>query len=298
MTYALTVGGYRDIMRSEREIFKLILAVAEKDERIRAVILNGSRANSKIERDRYQDYDIVFFVKDLESFGEDLHWIDVFGERIIMQMPNTMQIDDEPQIQNDDGITYLMLFSDTNRIDLNLIKVENRDEYRDSLTEILLDKDRQNPVGAEPSDKDYWVKRPTQKQFLDCCNEFWWVSTYVVKGLRRNEIIYAKDMLDNPVRKMFMRMLGWYIGVNTDFSVNIGQSNKYMKNYVDAGLWNKIIMTYSDANEQNIRRSLREMINIFHEKGMLVATRLGFKYNREESYKVRKYLLKMGLSRE
>jgi len=32
-------------MRSEKEIYQLILSVAKKDERIRAVVLNGSRAN-------------------------------------------------------------------------------------------------------------------------------------------------------------------------------------------------------------------------------------------------------------
>jgi len=34
----------KEIMRTEKEIFALILQVACEDERIRAVILNGSRA--------------------------------------------------------------------------------------------------------------------------------------------------------------------------------------------------------------------------------------------------------------
>lgn len=46
-------------MRSQEEMFRLILETAQADERIRAAFLNGSRANPKVEPDRYRDYDVV-----------------------------------------------------------------------------------------------------------------------------------------------------------------------------------------------------------------------------------------------
>ena len=49
-------------MRSEQEMFDLILNTAKEDERIRAVMMNGSRANPNAPRDCFQDYDIVYFV--------------------------------------------------------------------------------------------------------------------------------------------------------------------------------------------------------------------------------------------
>jgi aminoglycoside 6-adenylyltransferase len=45
-------------MRNESKIFQLILDIAQRDERIRAVILNGSRANPNAKKDIFQDYDI------------------------------------------------------------------------------------------------------------------------------------------------------------------------------------------------------------------------------------------------
>jgi aminoglycoside 6-adenylyltransferase len=74
--------------RSEKEMFDLILGVAKADDRIRAVVLNGSRANLSARRDCFQDYDIVFVVKDIRPFTRDHSWIDVFGERMILQMPD------------------------------------------------------------------------------------------------------------------------------------------------------------------------------------------------------------------
>ena len=38
-------------MRSEKEMMELILRVAEKDQRVRAVAMNGSRTNSNVPKD-------------------------------------------------------------------------------------------------------------------------------------------------------------------------------------------------------------------------------------------------------
>jgi aminoglycoside 6-adenylyltransferase len=45
-------------MRTEQEMFDLILNIAKKDERIRAVFMNGSRTNPNAVKDIFQDYDI------------------------------------------------------------------------------------------------------------------------------------------------------------------------------------------------------------------------------------------------
>ena len=55
-------------MRSEEEILTLIINVAKTDERIRAVLLNGSRANPNITKDKFQDFDIVYIVNEIKTF--------------------------------------------------------------------------------------------------------------------------------------------------------------------------------------------------------------------------------------
>jgi aminoglycoside 6-adenylyltransferase len=69
----------------------LILEVARKDPRIKAVLLNGSRANPSVEKDMYQDFDIVYVVDEIESWLKDDRWIDVFGPRVMLQMPERMR---------------------------------------------------------------------------------------------------------------------------------------------------------------------------------------------------------------
>src|SRR3954469_20086435 len=98
-------------MRTSEEIKKLILDVASRDERIRAVLLNGSRANIQISPDKYQDFDITYIVDDAESFLLDHRWTNVFGNKIIWQIPHEMGIAKDDYTRRS-SFSILMLFDD------------------------------------------------------------------------------------------------------------------------------------------------------------------------------------------
>ncbi len=82
-------------MRNENEIKNLIIDFATKDKRIRAVLLNGSRANPNIQHDKLQDFDIVFIVSSYEDFVSDHKWTNDFGEKLIHQLPDEMTLGNE-----------------------------------------------------------------------------------------------------------------------------------------------------------------------------------------------------------
>jgi aminoglycoside 6-adenylyltransferase len=278
-------------MRNEEEMFRLILEAARNDERIRAVHLNGSRANPNARKDIFQDYDVVYFVTDLESLTADPGWVEIFGERIIMQMPDRMRLPGYPE-NSRDSFAFLMLFTDGNRIDLTLFPLDKlRDTFvPDSLTLVLLDKDGLFPQLPAPNESDYLTKPPTEQEFLDVCNEFWWVAPYVAKGLRRDQITYAKAMLEGPIRQMLMQIVEWHTGIKTDFSVNFGSNGKNLKKLVEAEFYERLMMTYPDANPRNIWQSLFLMTEMFFKLSDEIAAHFGFDYPHNESLKVIDYL--------
>ncbi|MEZ4583524.1 MAG: aminoglycoside 6-adenylyltransferase [Caldilineaceae bacterium] len=75
-------------MRNEPEMLDLILNRRAPTAAC-AVIMNGS-ASTRARRDPFQDYDIVYVVTDVDSFKAEPDWIDVFGARMIMQLPDDM----------------------------------------------------------------------------------------------------------------------------------------------------------------------------------------------------------------
>ncbi len=275
-------------MRSEQEMLDLIVDTARCDERIRAVIMNGSRANPTAPRDRFQDFDIVYLVTDVTPYKNNFEWIKRFGEMMILQLPEDM---DDPPGFGGDCYVYLMQFTDGNRIDLGIFPIARlADLGRDSLSVLLLDKDGVVEPFGPPSERDYLPTPPTAKTFADCSNEFWWVCPYVAKGLWREEILYAKHMLDVIVREQLMRMLRWHIGVKTQFSRNPGKLGKYFQRYLEPELWNMLGRTYADAGYDNTWEALFTMCDLFRRVALPIADQFGFDYPRDDDRRVSAHL--------
>lgn len=113
-------------MRSEQEMMDMLIDFARNDNRIRLVTLEGSRTNKYIPRDSFQDYDISYFVTDMDSFKRNDQWLNVFGKLLMIQKPEDMELF-PPELGN--CFSYLMLFEDGNRIDLTLIPIDEVGDY-------------------------------------------------------------------------------------------------------------------------------------------------------------------------
>jgi aminoglycoside 6-adenylyltransferase len=277
-------------MRNEREMMDIILGFAKNDGRVRAVIMNGSRANPSVPKDMFQDYDIVYIVDEIDTFITDSAWIDIFGERIILQMPES----ETKKIllpENNGSFVYLMLFKDGNRIDLTLIPLEKQKELlgKDSLTVVLLDKDAIVPEFEPSNDTDYYTTKPTKENFSECCNEFWWILQNVAKGIWRDELPYAKRMFALS-RDMLDKMIGWYVGLQYDFKISTGKMGKYFKKYLEGNLWELYYKTYSDGNYEHFWESLFISTELFRIVGLKVAETFDFKYDTDEDKNMTYYL--------
>ena len=171
-------------MRTDQEMLDLILQIAKKLQ-VDAVALSGSRTNQKIQTDEFQDYDIVYIVENLDELISDLSWIDQFGTRNIEQH----------NILGNRRL-YLMLFEDGNRIDLTLCPKVHIKEWVESEADFTVLEDTKGLFESySPSPERFWIHTASETDFKKACNEFWWVSAYVVKGICRNQVIYATDHL-------------------------------------------------------------------------------------------------------
>lgn len=271
-------------MRTEAEMMELILSTAREDKRIRAVYMNGSRTNPHAVRDMFQDYDIVYVVTETEPYRNDRSWIDRFGERLYMQRPEECDAWRDMETDFSHCYGWLMQFTDGNRLDLHVQTVEESKKriLEDKLCRILLDKDGILPGMGEPSEEDHYVRRPSRGQFRACCNEFWWCLNNVAKGLWREEIPYAQDMVNLYIRPQLVLQLGWRIGAEHDFRVSVGKSGKYMYRYLPREDWESFLSTYAGGNTVDMWEAVMEMCGLFAKIARETSLRLGFPYDESE----------------
>lgn len=254
-----------------------------------AVILNGSRANPNVKKDIFQDYDIVYIVKDIDSFTRDHSWVDMFGERIMMQLPEEKVL---PSAEGLGRFPYLMQFLDGNRIDLTLIPFAKMNKLLlpDSLSVLLLDKDGLKGSMPPPSDQDYWIQKSTAQEFADVCNEFWWISMNISKGLWCKELTYAMFMHEQINLNLLIKMMEWKIGIQTDFTKSAGKFGRYMPDFLEQEEWTQFQATYSNADFKNIWNALFTMCTVFRKTALEAAKQLGFEYPDEDDKRVTAFL--------
>lgn len=274
-------------MRSEQIILDLIVGVAKTDERIRAVLLVGSRANPIVPKDIYQDYDITYFVKDIAPFYNNPAWVEKhFGKPLIMQMPETMRYP-----VGDGRFNYMMIYPDGVRIDLSFEFKNYIDTGEPAV--ILLDKDNGKgflPNLPFPSDRYWHIKPPSPLFFYSCCNNFWWCLNNVARGIARDELPYVMYMLNCVVRSELHDMINYYIGVQHGFNLSTGKEGKYFKKYLPPDIYEQYTATYSGSNYADIWRAVDTMCNLFHTLALTVAAHFGFTYRQEEEEGIREYL--------
>ena len=264
-------------MKTEKELMTLILQIADTLE-VEAIALSGSRTNPQAPKDEFQDYDVVYIVDDLEEMISDLSWLDQFGSRLI-----------EQHNQLGHRRLYLMLFEDGNRIDLTLCPKESIQEWVDSEANFEVIKDDKGLFEAyQPNSKRYWTAPPTEEEFAASCNEFWWVSAYVVKAIRRNQLIYATDHLYGICQQELLKVFAWQVTSDRG-AVDIGKNYKYLFHYLPAEKEKEFSAQLNLSSIEKVGQSLFATMNIFDREVQSLAKKMGFAYDQEEAEKMIAY---------
>lgn len=264
-------------MRTETEMMDLFVQIAETLQ-VEAVALSGSRTTPDSLKDEFQDYDVVYIVENLEDLISDLSWLDQFGIRLIEQH-NVLE----------NRHLYLMLFEDGNRIDLTLCPKEHMQEWVDSEAGFKVLKDDKGLFEAyQPNSNRYWTYPPTEEEFAASCNEFWWVSTYVVKAIRRNHLIYATDHFYGICQQELLKVLAWQVASDRG-TVDIGKNYKYLFQYLPAEKEKEFSTLLDLSSLDKITQSLFSTMKGFDREAQILAQKMGFTYDKEVAEKMITY---------
>lgn len=264
-------------MRTETKILDLILQTA-KTLQVKAVVMSGSRACPKAPKDEFQDYDVVYIVDDFDNLTSDLSWLNQFGKRII-----------EQEVSLGNRCLYLMLFEDGNRIDLTLCPKEYIQEWVDSEAGFTVLEDPENLFEPYfPNPERYWITSATETDFKNSCNEFWWVSAYVIKGICRKQVIYATDHLYGICQQELLKVLAWQVASDKG-TVDVGKNYKYLFNYLPNAKEKEFSDLLDFSSIEKLTQSLYATMKHFHQEAQYLAQKMGFDYDKEVAEKMIEY---------
>lgn len=281
-------------MRNYDVMMKLIMDKAQSDKNIRAVLMWGSRVDPDATHDQYCDYDIVYIIDDIRPYTNDDTWVSYFGDILIMQKAEDWY--KHPyDYESKEVFMYLMQFTDGNRIDLCLTDVTNvkhLEEAKEPL-KVLLDKDDAYAYLEQEASGQFNIEKPSNMEFFNTCNEFWWLSLNVAKGLCREELMYVKYFMEHLQMDMFLKMLSWKIGYEYSFAISTGKAHKYLKRYLTDEELNRLHQMLPSGAYEDIWKSLVQMGTWFNELAVYISSVFSFTYNELEAMNVLTQIRKM-----
>ena len=264
-------------MRTETEMLDVILQTA-KTLQVKAVAMSGSRTDTKASKDEFQDYDVVYVVENLDELITGLSWLDQFGKRII-----------EQEVGLGQRRLYLMLFEDSNRIDLTLCPKEHIKEWVDSEAGFTVLEDPEHLF--EPYSQNlerYWTSPASAIDFEKACNEFWWVSAYVVKGICRKQVIYATDHLYGICQQELLKVLAWQVARDKGI-VDVGKNYKYLFNYLPTEKEKEFSDLLDFSSIEKLTQSLYATMKLFHQEAQSLANKMSFNYDKKVAERMVEY---------
>jgi aminoglycoside 6-adenylyltransferase len=156
---------------------------------------------------------------------------------------------------------------------------------------VLLDKDQRTAGWKPPSYQAHIPARPTEAEYQALVEEFWWGTTYVAKSLWRDDLVFAKWVLDQDLKLETMRrMLEWRIELDHIWSVKPGLHGRGLKQLLPPDIWSEFASTYVSLDVEETWAALDRAIALLRQVALNVGNALGYPYPQQVDDQVSAYL--------
>lgn len=264
-----------------KDLTPTIVAWAKQELAIRTAILLGSRANitGPNRVDEYSDSDVALFVTDHANYTTDDTWMQKIGY-VAVYIPETIYID---------GISYpvrLIIFKDGSKADIAFYPVTLLDQlaHSNQLPEmfnfgykVLIDKDGNAKNLRPATGKAPCTPKPSEQEFLDAINVFFFEACHVAKYLQRNDLWHAK-FRDWTTKEYLLRMIEWHEKATHDWNYDTICHGKRMQSWIRKETWDTSQHTFGHFDANDSMKALLATIELFRNIAKETASMLGYVY--------------------
>jgi len=277
-------------MEDPDELLRTILAWAETDSRVEAVIQTGSRARRQ-RVDALSDLDIELIGAHAPELADDDSWIRALGNVMVtLALAN-----DAP---DDLGWpTRLVVFDQGRKVDFTLAGWQRIDDMiRDGLDELYahgyvvhLDKTERlsqlpAPLLAPPP-----RQAPTQTEFASVESEYWFEATQVAVYLARRDLWVVK-FRENTMHSCLLKMLEWVVQATGTHTWHIGH---HMSEWLPEREFALAQRVFTHFDFDDTVRGLNASLTLFEAVSQQAATSFGLETRTDLPSRVRQNLSRL-----
>lgn len=295
-----------EIGRSYEELIERFREWAEGRSDIRIAVVVGSRARVDHPADEWADLDIVIVTTDSEHYVSTSDWINHFGRPLLTFIEPTSTGDEKER---------RVLYEGMLDVDFAIIPQErvmrlfqSRDQTIEAKADsqalaqisnllgrgvrVLIDKDG---IASQLSALSASLKkppppRPTQVEFLEVVNDFFYHAVFTAKHTRRGELWWTVTCLDCYMQHLLLRMIEWHALASHDWKHDTWFRGRFLEEWANPIAVKGLHETFAHYDDEDINRVLLAAIDLFRLLATKTATKLSYPYPTEADTSVTSWI--------
>ena len=268
------------IAQAYDELIHRLVRWAQNQEDIRAAIVLGSRGRTDQPADEWSDLDVNLIVRDPERYLSDSDWVQVMGHPWVSFVERTADGSGwERRVLFEGGLDVDLVLTPAGQLEQMSrtgIPSDSADILRRGVR-VLLDKDRLLEglpalPGPEPN------RPPSQLEFLQLVNDFWYHTVWTAKKLRRGELWTAKCCVDDYMKWRLLSLIEWHARATKGWDYDTWHRGRFLETWADPRVVEQLRATFAHYEGSDVWRALWATMDLFRWVAGETAARLGYEY--------------------
>lgn len=263
------------------ELIRRFISWACSREDIRTVFIVGSRARVDHPADEWSDLDLVIVTRDPEYILSSSEWLKEIGESWISFIEGTAV---------GEGNERRVLFEHGLDVDFAVIpdqrfrKLASSPEVGDIFQRgihVLLDKDNLTVDSPSSSGKAPDIPSsfpPSERDFVNLINDFWYHAVWTAKKLLRGELWTAVFCLNCYMHSKVLRVLECHARAVNGAGYDTWHRGRFLEEWADRRALEGLRSSFAYYDEDDAWRALISIMDLFRWLAVETAGRLGFHY--------------------
>ncbi len=269
------------IAQGYEQLIQNFVRFASSQEDIRLAFVLGSRARTDHPADVWSDLDILVVARDVRTYIDSAAWLNQVGKPWLTFIEVT-----------GDGrsMERRALFDGGLDVDFALMPLE----YLQSLAErgpdagiadvfrrgvrLLVDKDNLLPDHARYAAAWQPPQPPSEAEFLQVVNDFWYHTLWTAKHVRRGELWWGKSCCDGYLKNLLRQMLEWQARAARGANHDTWLRGRFLEEWADPQAVQQLPGAFAHYDEADVWRALAVTMDIFRRVSLEAAAILGYAY--------------------
>lgn len=261
---------------------------------IRSAVILGSRARTNRPADDWSDLDLIFFTTTPQTYLTTTDWISRMGPYWLMFIEKTA---------DGRGRERRVLFENALDVDFVPIPAEALstnappDAFMVSIFHrgyrVILDKDNVLEAVARAilTVPEPLPQMPTEGEFLNVVNDFWYHIVWSAKKMRRGELWMALSCLNNYLKGACIQpMITWHARALHGPDYDTWMNGRFLDQWADPRVVEGLRATYARYDADDFWRALFGSMELFRWLAPETAEKLGYPYPAESEQRVTEWV--------